>query len=296
MKRRKGSRAPLQRADCTGTSFDRSAKPGQDRNEAGTSPPWLPFPDLARATTEHDDIMSVIDRGSATADYLWLLAMNLCGTGERAQLQARLDVLYEKVATRMASNEAQRLADLLGLRRPITAPLEIGTTYIYFCLNEPSETYPLPELLASLALWLLAESRRRLLSEPLDAMTLQTQAGLCLTFALGREAASASALRQIELAQEARRALAIRAAHASHRRSNERKEKLLSDYEQGNWQSIPQAAMELAPKHHFSMERVIRFFRGVERNRDPALPSPIRRRKSRRVSESRDGALQPAEL
>lgn len=269
-----------------------SSESSLDPSESATSPPWMPFPDLTHAIADNPYILCPMDRGSATADFLWVLAKMLCGTNEPALLQARLDVLQERVKARMASGEAARLADLLRLRRPITCALEVGMTYIYFCLNEPSDRYPKRELLASFALLLLAESQQRLEPEPFEAMTLQVQAGLCLTFALSEETASRAAMGQIELAQESRKAQATKAAHASHRRGNERKEKLLSEYEKGSWQSIPQAVTELAPRHHFSTEGVIRLLREVERNRDSGTASPVRRRKPRNTSRHRAGALQ----
>ena len=242
--------------------------PGSSRiepaaDERSTADDGVPFP---ATSIEDESILERMDRGSGTANFLWSIASMFCGANDLAGLRARLDQVQVQVRNSMESGEYDRIAARAGLR-PDSDCLEPGLTYFYLTVHDRSGPFPMRQLYASLALWLLAESHKRMDSSALEAKALETQASLCVAFALGQETAIGSANYQIEKSQRKRAQQASRAGSARHDSGNRRKKELLSDFEQGAWNSVPKAAEALAKKHSFSFETVLRWLREARRGR-----------------------------
>ncbi len=238
---------------------------------------WPQFPNLTQLSDELQKILEPLDRGSATAGFLWAIATRLSGVKQLSELLTRLAVVQLEVATGLASGRSEQVAAKLPNRRPVVDQFEPATMYVYLCMNEEHAQYSRRELLASLALWSLAESERRAkCNAPAQAMAMQAQAALCLTFALSEEAALLSGTHQISLARDKRAKQASRGGYARHKFLNDIKQQLLMEFKERRWPTKAAAARELAKKYGFVEQTVTDWIRDTELTWDSATPWPIR--------------------
>ena len=215
------------------------------------------FPDL-RIDDDQDPFHTHIQWGSPTAQHIFACSLIACGATSLDELRDRLSCLRSAVVKVLddAGNSGVE-PFLYGVW--ISPQDDPGLMVAILTDAIDQAEYPVFELQASLAVWLMLEARRALPEAVIDEINhLVIQASICLAYCFGEGG------RQVVLVQEkARRSeIATHAADVAMAAQRERKRRLLDEFAAGSWENKTVAARVLSKKHCFSEATVRKWLQG----------------------------------
>ena len=215
---------------------------------------WEGFPN-----TKLDSAFRPFERGqlgsSATAVHNYLTAKRLLGSDSEAGLADRLGEV-----SRLAE-EGIRVARAEGMPadymcRPVIPADQPGFAFFLLSHAEENAAFPMHQLYAALALWLMWESQLAMCSDGYRGAMLAEQASFCLQMATG-EGGNIVGARDAKESDRNRRAASARiGAEELHKDGKPDWELLFGEYDSGTWASTAAAVRLLAVKYDFADETV----------------------------------------
>lgn len=213
---------------------------------------WEDFPVL-----ELDPAFRPFDSGvmgsSATAICNYLTAKRLLGSASEVGLKDRLHEVGRLAAEGVRAARAEG-ASAEYMCRPVTPEDQPGFAFFLLVRPEESESFPLYQLYAALALWLLWESQQAMCADWYRGVMLAEQAGFCLQMATGEGGNIVGSRAALEFERK-RRASSCRIGPAKRfKKNNDKWGQVYEDYDSGAWKSMASAVRLLAAKHNVEVE------------------------------------------
>lgn len=216
------------------------------------------FPGL-RIDDDQDPFRNSFQWGSPTAQHIFRCSLIACGATSLDELKDRLSVLQASVVKALGDTEASTIEPFLyGFT--ISPQGDPGLMVAILTDSIDQTRYPVFELHASLAVWLMLEAHKALSVAEVDEVSrFVLQASICLAYCFGE--GGRSVVRAEEAAARTERAQ--KAGSSPRVGVEERNERMREEFRNGGWKRRSLAIESLAKKYSLSFDHVDKIMKGT---------------------------------